>query len=68
MDDGKMMCDWTKIFYRNYPLLKGPKWLGRVNSLLKISTTTLRQLVSQLNGEANFTLALQVLQATYPQV
>jgi hypothetical protein len=48
------------------PLVKGPKWLEGVNSLFKFLQQHLRQDVSQLNGEASFVLALQVLQATYP--
>jgi hypothetical protein len=64
----------STIVVRRHPLagdrarLKCPKWReeGWI-AYFKISTTTLRQLVSQLNGEVNFALAVQVLQATYPQ-
>ena len=48
--------------------LKNPKWLEGGKYPIKNSTTILRQIVSQLNGKVNFALALQVLQATYPQI
>jgi hypothetical protein len=56
------MCHGTPLLP---PLVKGTKWLEGVNSLFKFLQQHLRQDVSQLNGEASFALALQVLRATY---